>query len=425
MSDVYAYWRARHKNTHDTAKDKMLPTCGKGVAMWESPQAGLWLITIGGGQIDGVKQPKRQVPMQVWLQDRSGTLIHVWGPDLEVGGLIDGNPATADQIASRWMSAEFLTKKNRDHYSEHGAWPWDAPESAVVDRLGNAKPDAAATSAVAETTASSAIAADGATEVEAAKPGPTHNSGDAEGFAAMRQQILGEVFEAQNYFKRHPIKIKADADKCENWRLQIAGLAKAADAKKRAEKIPLETALNEIEKKWAAIINAANTQAKDMSVAADTWVRGEQERIRQERLVEARAAHEAAEKVRREKFAAEQAERDRIEAERERMAEDDPAAFWTGSAPEMPLAPEPEPELKFEPVIATEKIMLGTSGRRRSAKAPVEEGKAVIADLGAAAAFYARQQHPDLVVLIQKLADKAAKVGFVEIPGISFQRLAG
>jgi hypothetical protein len=142
-----------------------------------------------------------------------------------------------------------------------------------------------------------------------------------------------------------------------------------------------------------------------------------------------------AEKKAREEFLAEQkrradererleAERKQAEAERAKMEADDPIAAMTGSLPELPeLPPQPEPVETFAPVIETPKIMIGTTGNRRSAKAG--PATATIVNLEAAALFYARQKNPDLIKLVQKLADKAAKAG-AAVDGVrmSFQEAA-
>lgn len=401
-SDVYRYWRAALKGAPDPSlMVEIGPKCIEG---W--PQPGLWKVCIKGGYIDGVKQAKVFAPMQIWAHDANGTVIHMMQDGLSIGGLIDGEPVSVDQILARWPGVEPLSKKDRDYYIANSkTWPWDTPDSALVDTLGRAKPAPEKPAAADETMLPAA-----------SNPGPGHNSGDAESFETMRAQILGEVAEASNYFKRHPVTDKASADKCENWRKKIDGLGKLADARRKAENKPLDDQIAENNLKWNTLVTAAKTEAAALKASGDAWILAEQNRLRQIALNQARVAHEAAEKKRAEELAQQRAARDKAEAERERMAEDDPIAFFTGSAPELPPEPEPPAELPFTPVVAVENIMIGTTGNRRSAK--TASGTPVIADIKAAALYYAEQQNPDLVALIQKLANKAAKAN-ASVPGIT------
>ncbi len=408
MSDVYAFWRKCHKAEPDPSL--MLRTMYPSDTV-ENPQPGLWKINVGGGYIDGIKQPKSYVPMQIWLQDAAGTIVHTWQDGLTVAGLIDGEPATADQIAARWLGAKLCKKAERDYYFANAkTWPSTAPDSQFVNELGKAKAPAGREAQTASADSSTSEPGGGG---DYAKPG--HNIGNPESYDGMRAELLGEVLEAKNYYAKHAVVTKDDADKCENWRKKIAGLAKVAEEHKRREKIPLETALSEIEKKWASIINEATGQARVMQGLGDKWIEEEKDRRRQAALAAAKAEHDAREAKRKAEEEAAAAERARIEEQRQKMLEDDPIAALTGSLPELPLDLEPRKPEAFNPVVADEKILIGTQGTRRSARAPA--GTAAITDLKAAAAFFAEQKHPDLIALIQKLADRACK-SRASIPGI-------
>ena len=369
-TSVYGYWQARHKQPHDECKDRILP-----FEHWDHPQAGLWKINIGGGYKDGVKRPKKFVPMQIWWQTLSGEVSHEWRDGLILGGLIDGEPATSDQLAGRWIGAEHLTKKAKDAYFAAGKqWPDDAPA------------------------------------------GPGHNSQDLESFEDMSRAIMGEVAEIMNEIQRKPIKGLEDANRYENWRDRIAKLGKKADERRRELKKPHDDAAKAVDSEWFPIVRAAEKCSVTVKEVCDTWAKAEEKRIREEKIAEARAKFEAEQKAAEEKRAAEIAEFQRIEAERERMMEDDPIAAITGSMPELPLEPEPLPEpVEFKPVVEAPKILMGTTGTRRSARA--EKATATIINLKAAAEYYAAQQHPDLIKLIQKLADAAAK-SRATVPGI-------
>lgn len=418
-ANVYRYWQKAHKIPGSPDQDALwrndpelcallVPTIG-GPANSYHPQPGLWLINLSRAYIDGKKQPKSLVPMQIWLQDAEGTVYSKWQPGLLLGGKIDEEVVTSEQLNDRWIGCKHLKKADRDFYvANNKRWPWDAPASAVVDAIGKPKDVPVREQTAQQPAESAAVIPNG--NIGA----PGHNSGDPEGYEAMRAQIMGEIFEAQQWLKK-PLVVKADADRAENWRKQIAGLGAAALESKRKEKRPLEDQLAVIENKWAGVINSAKEQALALKAAADRWLDAENKRLRDEALAKARAEHEAAEKVRKEKAEAARKAAEEAEAARQRMQEDDPVAFFTGSAPPPVEMPEPEPELKFDPVITVPKVLIGTQGNRRSAAAPKET--AMIVDLSAAAAYYAGQNHPDLVALIQKLADKAAK-SRASVPGI-------
>lgn len=415
MTDVYAYWRhclkAVEKGPQSDSTSLhgyLLPTMYRAVegAVFQSienPQPGLWKINVGGGYRDGVKQPKQFVPMQIWLQDAAGVVVHQWGDGLVIGGTIDQEPATADQIERRWLGAAALSKADREFYVANGRWPEDPPE-----------PVSSARDVIELETVETTTVHIGSAPPQAKGSVPGDNAGDLSAFRRMSEQIKGEIAEAQNYFARNPIKTKADADKCENWRQRIYKLGKEADALRIAEKRPHDDAAAAVQALWKPLIDDATKGAKALEVTADTWAKAEEGRLRKIAEDQARARLEADRKAQaeaREKAAKERAEQ---EAQIARIAADNPTiADELPELPELPPEPEPVPDVI---VVDTPKIMLGTTGNRRSAKAT--PATAAIVDLKAAAAFYAEQKHPDMIALIQKLADKAAKARS-SVPGIA------
>ena len=74
-----------------------------------------------------------------------------------------------------------------------------------------------------------------------------------------------------------------------------------------------------------------------------------------------------------------------------------------------------------EPVVAAPKVVLGTGryGNRRSVGAPKAAETATIVDLEKLAAHFAKQQHPELIEVLQKIANRAIK-SRVEMPGVVF-----
>lgn len=403
IDDVYAYWRASHKGV--PGPDLLLPTMypsleGQPVSA-ENPQCGLWKIQVGGGYKNGVKQDKVYQPMQIWLKDSQGKVVSKWSDGLAIGGLIDGIPANEDQLAARWIGAVLLKKADRDFYVKNGCWPEDPPPAvALTVKAIMSEPEPKAS--------------DLPPPAKGSVPGD--NEGDQTSFLIMRAKIKGEIAEAQSFFTKHPIQTKADADKCENWRKRIHELGKEADERRDEEKRPFMEKANEIQALWKPLVDEAKAGALSLQATADAWVKAEQDRRQKiaqdeaQKRLDAEREHQV--KVRREA----EEKRKAVEAERAEMMKSDPIAAITGSLPDLPeLPPEPAPVAAVV-VVETPKIMLGTTGNRRSAKeAPAT---AVITDLKAAAAFYAGQSHPEMIKLIQKLADAAAK-SRSEVPGIT------
>lgn len=410
MSDVYTFWRASKAGSapSEALRPTLYPAVN-GVVSAENPQPGIWLISIGGGFRNGVKQEKTYLPMQVWLEDCSGNRVNTWEPGLNLCGTIGPDPATPEQLAHRWLGHKYLSVDDRDFWLVNGKWPWDLPAPAV------APPTNAADVEFDVTT--TAIGDFGLPELAApAARGsvPGDNAGDTKSFQSMREQIRGEIAEAEVYFKRNPIKTKTDADLCENWRKRIWALSKEADQLRDKEKRPHDERAAEVQKRWKPLIDEAQAAARQLEQTADVWVKAEQQRLRDEAARKAREDFEAEQKARAEARARAEKERAAEEARIAAIAADNPAI--AAELPELPdLPPEPEPVEDFRPVIETPKVMIGTTGNRRSAKSG--PATATIIDLKAAAAYFAGQNHPDMVALIQKLADKAAKAR-AEVPGI-------
>lgn len=240
----------------------------------------------------------------------------------------------------------------------------------------------------------------------APEPGPTHNSGDLDAYSKMREDILGEVAEAQAFFAKNPVTDKGQADRAQDWGDELNRKAAEADKQRKSENAAWQILIDENDKRWKSIISAARQSSADLRDLAQAWGRAEDERRRRE-------AEEAA----RKQWEAQQAElkRQREEDAARHRADDDGVILEADDLGfDLPPAEPPKP------IVTVPKVMLGSgnSGRRTSVKtAPVET--ATIVDLQKAAAFYAEQAHPELVSLIQKLADKAIKSRSL-VPGVQF-----
>lgn len=243
-------------------------------------------------------------------------------------------------------------------------------------------------------------------EKKESEPGPAHNSGDLDAYSKMREDILGDVAEAQAFFAKNPVTDKDQADRAQDWGDELNRKSNAADKQRKAENAKWEALIDENDKRWKSIISAAKQEGANLRDLAQQWGRADEDRRKKEAEDAALAQWEA-----------QQAElkRQREEDAARHRADDDgviPDADELGF--DLPPAEPPKP------VVTVAKTMLGTgnSGRRTSVKsAPVET--ATIVDLQAAAAFFAEQAHPELVTLIQKLADKAIKSRSL-VPGVQF-----
>ena len=317
------------------------------------PGSGFWRIKSAGGI---------WLPVAIWRED---DLVWVQVGKEEPNASVEFVQETWLRCAKHWVS-----EKNYRHVIATGSWLGDPP-APITDA---APPP--------PTPTEQAIA-----NAQPPERGPGDNSGNLDAFQAMRAELLNDAAEAIAHFTRHPITTKDEADKCENWRKRIAASANAADEKRKAEKKPHQDAADAVDARYFPVIREAKAKAEKLRGLGDTWVRNEQERLR-------KAAEEEA----------------RIERER-RWAEDRATALE--AAPSLEIAEKPPADLP-PPVVETPKVLIGTSGTRRGATAA--PATATITDLKAAALYYATQQNPELIELIQKLANRAAKAK-ATIPG--------
>lgn len=204
------------------------------------------------------------------------------------------------------------------------------------------------------------------------------NSGSDDPFDAISQELAGEK-EMADEFLRSPVKTQADADKAGIWAKRLSDLAKRADNHRTAEKEPHLAASRAVDDKWRAPVG----QAKDLSVALKLHVepflkakkRAEEERARQ--------AAQQAEELRRQALASDQ----RTEQERAKLLQ---------QAQEAEKAAE------------VKNAQAGRTGAKVSIRV---EKVGVVTDYAKAAAALAAMKHKDLIEIIDKLAQRAAKAG--------------
>lgn len=362
MADQWDWWRAARKGVIGPVQEAR-------------PQSGYYRHYIGS-------------PVAIWRD----AATFASNPDdySSVIMLLDDEPV--DDPVKRgkvWLQVVkgAVTKAAYDERVKTGNWPTDLPELP-----------------------SQAVKTE---ETEAAR-GPGDNSGDLDTYQRMRAEILGDVAEAEAFFAKNKITDKTLADKAEDWGARLVKSSREAEKARLAENEPLRKKIEENDKKWRAISGPALVRGEQLRAAAAAWGKAEVARIQKEREDEQRKQWEAEQlRLRQEREAAAEAARKAREAQAAHDAD--------GVVPEP--EPEPEPELLLPPpppVAPPPKLMLGTgtSGNRRSVKTAAPE-TATITDLVAAASFFAKQSHPELLALVQKLADRAIKAR-AEIPGIRF-----
>lgn len=397
--NVYTFWQKHHKG--EQTDSMRLPTLARrsdALAGWEDPQPGLWKITTKGGYKDGKKQGKQFALMQVWLSkpdaEKWDDAIAFWQNGLQLRGYIDGQEVTEDVICRFWVGATFLTKKQKTFYFDN--------DMQFEEEL---------------------------------PPSTGHNSQEKalpEDFDGCVIEIRGEIAEVTSFFAKNPVTSKPIADRAENSRGRLAKLGKHALELKKKEKAPLQKAVDEVEEKWKVIITEASSACMMLKDLVDTFDAAEKKRLQDEAAAKARKDFEERQEQQRKERAEQEAkakaareENERRLAEHRELKDEDPMLAMI-SQPE--FVPEPEVtavvEEKFvAPVVPVQKTLYGTGseGNRRSTKEA--QPVAVITNLKEAAIYYAEQQDPDLIKLIQKLADKAAKAR-AAVPGITMQKAA-
>lgn len=213
-----------------------------------------------------------------------------------------------------------------------------------------------------------------------AEAAPGHNSQDLGAFRAMLADLNDDASSAEAKVRNTPLKTKADADAMETWRQKLVGKVKAFEASRMAEKRPLLDAIAEIDARYQAPRDRAEGIAVLMKRAVDGWIEEEKSRLRAQAEAERRA-------------------REIAEAE---------AAKKAGAAapPPRPVPVAPPPKVQVE--------SLAPGGRRRSASSGPATGE--IVDLLKVAAYFAGNEEPQLIALLQTFVNRAARAK-VLVPG--------
>lgn len=404
---IYAYWRARHKAEHDQCEQYMLRTVFNTDTV-ENPQCGLWKIQLGGGYKDGVKQEKYWKPLQIWLSPKGdpNTKSKIWEPGLVLYGYLDIDQLVdQDRILDLWgRHKEHLKTATRDAYAANGK-RWDhepPPKSAVASAASPPEPSVPRQDA--------GVAASGGS----AERGPGDNSKDLETFRKMKADVEDDLGTLEAAIKSKPIKSLDDANRYEEWANRVAKSVTEMGKQHRAEKQPFLDKCREIDERWLRTMEKLTARRVAVKDTVDAWARAENAR-RQKEAQEKAAAELAAERERQEKERQEAIAHNQAAADANaELEKTDLIGFLTGSKEELVEVP-PAPDMTpVAPVVAVEAVQVGV-GRKRTVKATAPK-IAVITNLAAAAAHLAALNDPDLIKIVQKKADAAAKVG-AEYPG--------
>lgn len=239
-----------------------------------------------------------------------------------------------------------VSKDDAKHAFETGSWPGDAPEIG-------------------------------------------HNSGDL----SLAEQIKEYAEMALSWLRKSGVKDKTSADMAANYRAKLNELKKEADSARTTEKAPHLAKAREVDDKWRVPIAEAGDAAEEIRAALTAFMVAEEKRLK--------AEAEAKRKAEEERLAKERA---RIEAERAKRMEDDPALAMLDDEPELPMVPsEPEPV----------KVQAGGQRGRKTGLRSVTVYD--ITDYDAALAHV--KSHPDVVAAVEKVVRAQAKAGAV-VPGV-------
>ncbi|MDX0572135.1 hypothetical protein GOD68_18065 [Sinorhizobium medicae] len=219
------------------------------------------------------------------------------------------------------------------------------------------------------------------------------NSGSEDPFEAVMQELAGEE-EMADEFLRTPVSTQADANKAGIWAKRLSDLAKRADNLRVVEKEPHLAASRAVDDKWRAPVG----RAKDLSVALKLHVepflkakkREEEERARKAAAEAAelrRKADEAARKAAAETFQKDAASQQKAEQERQELLRQAEAA---------------------DKAAEVKNAQAGRTGAKVSIRV---EKVGVVTDYAKAAAALVAMKHKDLIEIIDKLAQRAAKAG--------------
>lgn len=232
MTDVYGYWRA--KLAGKDAAPFILPTLHGNPN--DDPQPGMYRMRPAKGAA--------KVPVHIWLTDDNGKAQLVWRDGLTLVGTINHKPATAKELADRWLWCEPVTKADFEHYKANKLWPGD---------IG-------------------------------------HNSGDL----SLAEEITDAARTALDWLKATKIADKTSADIAANHRAKLNDLAKRADAEREERKRPHMDAAKAVDLEYKPLVIEAKEAADTLRDALTVWMRDQEAKAKAVADAARKAAEEAA-----------------------------------------------------------------------------------------------------------------------------------
>lgn len=224
-------------------------------------------------------------------------------------------------------------------------------------------------------------------------PGLGHNSGEADPFDALTVEYVGEKEMVEDFLKK-PVKTQNDANKLAIWKDRLSKIKSKATALHKAEKQPFLDGGRAVDSKWRglkeepdAIIEKVRLHVKPFFDEQKRAEEDRQRKAREEAAKAQRAADEAAAKAR-----ALNDQQNTVEREAARQAAEEAAA----------KARQAEKDAEAR------KVSAGRTGARMGLRT---EKVGVVTDYQKAAAALVVMKHPDMVDVIDKLAQRAAKAG--------------
>lgn len=208
----------------------------------------------------------------------------------------------------------------------------------------------------------------------------------ADPFEALQAEIEAKTEQYKELVHKHPeAKSQEQCNLFRNLETEFQGFLSRADKMHKAEKEPHFLAGKAVDDKYR-FRNTLDDIKRHLRRIYGAFMAAEEKRLQAEADAKYRA------------------EVDRIAAERAQQKEDDPVAFFTSPAPELPLGPEPV------------KVQAGGLFERKAGLK--DEWVTEVTDYAKAAKHF--KDHPDLMAVVDRLAKHAAKdaKGAIKIPGV-------
>lgn len=237
-----------------------------------------------------------------------------------------------------------------------------------------------------------ALAGDGWDDEPAKAATIGDNSAEADPYDALRIEYLGEKELAEEFMKA-PVTTQAQADRVAIWAKRLTAIKTKAEGLHKVEKQPSLDEGRRVDEKWRELKTAPDDLAKALKLHIKPFL---QEQIRQEEERQ-RKAREEAEAARR--AAAEAA---RKAAESDQQSDEEKAAAKAEADRQAAIARQAEQEAEAR------KVNAGRTGAKVSVRI---EKVGVVTDYAKAAAALVTMKHKDMIEVIDKLAQRAAKAG--------------